>query len=90
VAGFRRKKLDKTIEHSVRAEYKSTRKDLSLGGLSVRQLLSRVWKTSNQNSIFNRAAELAYYFLFALFPALIFISAMFGMIASTQVRQGSK
>lgn len=86
VAIFSRKRFEKRAEHSFRSELKSTRTDLSLDGLSVRELLSRVWKTSNDNSIFNRSAELAYYFLFALFPALIFLSAMFGMIATAQER----
>lgn|SRR5487761_1172483 len=56
---------------------------LSLGGLSLRQLASKVWSSANDDDIVDRAAELAYYFLFALFPGLIFLSSMFGMIAST-------
>lgn len=79
-------KIESEIESSLHAEVQSTRADLRLGGLSVRELLSRVWKSANEDSIFNRSAELGYYFLFALFPALIFLSSMFGMVATAQER----
>ena len=59
---------------------------LSLGGLSLWQLTRRVWDSAVEDDIIDRAAELAYYFLFALFPALIFLSAMFSLFASTQTR----
>lgn len=55
---------------------------LSLEGLSVKELLSGVWQSANDDDIIDRAAELAYYFFFALFPALIFLSSMFGMFVS--------
>lgn len=45
-----------------------------------------MWRSANDDDILDRAAELAYYFLFASFPALIFISAMFGLFASTQTQ----
>jgi membrane protein len=38
------------------------------------------------DDIADRAAELAYYFLFSLFPALIVLSAMFSLFASTRAR----
>lgn len=58
----------------------------SLQGLSFCGFIVRLWNSVNDDDIVNRAAELAYYFLFALFPALIFISAMFGMFASTKTQ----
>lgn len=58
----------------------------SLYGLSFRKFIVRLWNSVNDDDIVNRSAELAYYFLFALFPALIFISAMFGMFASTRTQ----
>ncbi len=78
--------IDRTIEKSLRSQYKSLMKELSLGGLSFGKLTSRVWSSANEDDIIDRAAELAYYFLFSLFPALIFLSALFGLFASTKTQ----
>lgn len=51
-----------------------------LGGLSVRQLAGRVWSEFNDDEVTDRAAALAYYFLFALFPALLFLTALLGLL----------
>jgi membrane protein len=59
---------------------------LSLGGLSVGTLARRVWSSLIQDEIVDRSAELAYYFLFAMFPALILLSGMFSLFASTSAR----
>jgi membrane protein len=59
---------------------------LSLGGLSVAALARRVWFSLIQDEIVDRSAELAYYFLFAMFPALILLSAMFSLFATTSAR----
>jgi len=59
---------------------------LSLAGLSVATLTRRVWSSLIQDEIVDRSAELAYYFLFAMFPALILLSAMFSLFASTSAR----
>lgn len=56
------------------------------GGLSWRELSRRVWGGINRNDLINRAYELAFKFLLALFPMLLFIFAVFGMFAS----EGSK
>ncbi len=80
------KKIEREIEQPVRSELKATRVGLSLGGLTVRQLISQVWCSANEDNIIDRSAELAYYFLFAMFPALIFLSAMFGLFASTKTQ----
>ena len=79
-------KIEEGVEQATRAEKDSFNKDLSLGGLTLWTLLKRVWVASNEDDILDRAAEVAYYFLFALFPALIFISAMFGIFASTKTQ----
>lgn len=79
-------KIEEDVEEAAHAEKESFKRDLSLGGLSVWMLLKRVWTSSNEDDIIDRAAEIAYYFLFALFPALIFISAMFGIFASTKTQ----
>ena len=57
-----------------------------LHGLSLGQLAANVWRSSMDDEIADRAAELAYYFLFSLFPGLIVLSAMFSLFASTRAR----
>jgi membrane protein len=51
-----------------------------LGGLSWSELGKRVWSEVQEDNVFGRAAELSYYFLLALFPFLIFITSIIGMI----------
>ena len=54
----------------------------SLGGLTIRELAYRVWGGMDQTDLINRAYELAYNFLFAVFPMLLFFVALFGALAS--------
>ena len=51
-----------------------------LGGLSWLQLGKRVWAEINEDDVWGRAAQLAYYFLLALFPLLIFLTAALGLM----------
>lgn len=51
-----------------------------LGGLSWIELGKRVWAEINEDDIWGRAAQLAYYFLLALFPLLIFLTATLGLV----------
>src|SRR5688572_15211190 len=51
-----------------------------LGGLSWRDLGKRVWSEIQEDNVFGRAAELSYYFLLALFPFLIFLTSVIGLI----------
>ena len=51
-----------------------------LGGLTPRELVSRVWHEFGEDEISDRAAALSYYFLFALFPSLLFLTALLGML----------
>jgi membrane protein len=51
-----------------------------LGGLSVRELGSRVWGEFWADEVLDRAAALSYYFLFALFPALLFMTALLAFL----------
>jgi membrane protein len=52
----------------------------ALGGLSLAGLGARVYQRSSQDEIFDRAAELSYYFAFALFPTLLFLTALLGLL----------
>jgi membrane protein len=51
----------------------------NLGGLTVRELGRRVWNEISRDAVMDRAAALAYYFVFALFPTLLFLAALLGM-----------
>ena len=54
----------------------------ALGGLNWRELARRVWGGINRNDLINRAYELAYNFLLAVFPMLLFLLGLLGMLAS--------
>jgi len=51
----------------------------SLSGLSIKDLASRVWSEIQRDDVFGAAAKLAYYFLLALFPLLIFLTSIIGL-----------
>ena len=50
-----------------------------LGGLAWKDFAQRPWQESQKDEILGRAAQLAYYFLLALFPALLFLTALIGL-----------
>jgi membrane protein len=50
-------------------------------GISIFIVLRRTAKAFTDDNLLSRAAELGYYFLFALFPALVCASAIFGLFA---------
>jgi membrane protein len=52
-----------------------------LGGLTWKELARRVWAEINEDEVFGRAAQLAYYFLLALFPMLLFLISLLGVVA---------
>src|SRR5918994_722965 len=51
-----------------------------LGGLGWRDLAKRVWSEIQEDNVFGRAAELSYYFLLALFPFLVFLTSVIGLV----------
>lgn len=54
------------------------------GGLGGKELAARVWREANEDKVWGSAAELAYYFLFALFPMLIFLTNLVGFLPEIQ------
>jgi membrane protein len=56
-----------------------------LGGLGLRGLATRVWQEIGDDEIVDRAAALSYYFVFALFPMLLFLTALLGMVPDTRL-----
>jgi membrane protein len=53
----------------------------NLQGVPVRVVTSRTWKSVHADRIFGHAAELGFYFLFALFPTLFCASSILGLAA---------
>lgn len=52
----------------------------NLGGHTWRSLAKRVWRDINKDDIFGRAAQLSYYFLLSLFPLLLFLTSVIGLM----------
>jgi membrane protein len=52
-----------------------------LGGLTLTELGRRLWDESQKDELLGRAAQLSYYALLALFPALIFLTALMGLFS---------
>ena len=52
-----------------------------LQGAPVLVIIKRTFKAFNQDDILSRAAELGFYFLFALFPTLVTATSILGLVA---------
>jgi membrane protein len=59
----------------------STTNRWMLGGLSLREWGWRLWQESQKDELMGRAAQLSYYALLALFPALLFLTALMGLFS---------
>ena len=59
------------------------------GGLKPYDMGKKLWNDFNDDEVTTRAASLAYYFLLAVFPALLFLLSMLGYFAAvgTHLRQ---
>jgi len=55
-----------------------------LGGLTLKELALKTWGAIYQHDCLGRAAELAFYFLLALFPALIFLLNLISFMPGVQ------
>jgi membrane protein len=55
-------------------------------GLTWRQLGVRLWRQVYEDELLGRCAELAYFFLFSVFPLLLFMTALLGYIAEANPR----
>ncbi len=52
----------------------------AIGTRTARETVSTVWKEMNEDDVFSIAAQLAYYFIFALFPLLLFLVTLIGFL----------
>jgi hypothetical protein len=57
-----------------------------LQGISLRVVAQRAWRSCLTDSLFGHAAELGFYFLFALFPTLFSASSILGLAARSANR----
>src|ERR1051326_8914696 len=69
-----------TQKHTTPERSTAMRSLWALENISWFQLATRVWKEIEKDRAFGRAAELSYYFLLALFPLLIFLTSVIGII----------
>jgi membrane protein len=58
----------------------------NLQGVSIRVIARRTWSSILADRLFGRAAELGFYFLFALFPTLFSASSILGLAARSADR----
>lgn len=54
-----------------------------LQGVSIKEVARRTWKGIDEDNLFGRASQLAYSFFSAIFPALIAMSSIMGLIAKS-------
>jgi membrane protein len=53
----------------------------NLEGLPLKELALRTWRSTWNDDLFGSAAEMSYWFLFALFPTLVSASSIIGLVA---------
>jgi membrane protein len=54
-----------------------------LGGLSWQELGRRVWQQFWEDRIMGQAAQLSFYFLLSIFPLLLFLAALLGLLLNS-------
>lgn len=55
-----------------------------LGPLSLKEIALKTWNETLEDNVLGRAAELAYYFLLALFPMLLFLTSLVGFLSGVR------
>jgi len=86
--GFGQKSQAGNMSESVLTTGEQLQSIWDLGGLTWRQLLYRTWGGMNKNDLLNRSYELAYNFLLAVFPLLLFLVALLGVFAAAGKLRG--
>jgi membrane protein len=82
--GIRRRAMQRsgTMPDSMLSTSEQIKSIWHLGGLRWKELARRTWGGINQNDLLNRGYELAYNFLLAVFPLLLFLITLFGAFSS--------
>ena len=69
---------------NIRRRNRSARVSLwSLGGRSLKQVAGYTWERVLEDDLTGRSAQLSYYFFLSLFPGLIFVSSLIGIVAGS-------
>jgi membrane protein len=55
-----------------------------LAGMTLKGFISRTWRDMNRDNVYGASAQLAYYFLLALFPMLICLTSLVGFLPGVQ------
>lgn len=79
-SGLREQRVWEIVSHS------PLRSLWNLQGISIRVIAQRTWKSLLADKLFGHAAELGFYFLFALFPTLFSASSILGLAARSANR----
>jgi len=79
---------DANVSESVLSAVEQVKSIWDMGGLTWRELLARAWSGMSKNDLLNRGYELAYNFLLAVFPMLLFLVALLGAFASAGKLRG--
>lgn len=58
-----------------------------LGGLGIPGLATHVWQDLWEDELLDRAAALSFFFVLALFPGLLFLTALFGLVQTPRLMQ---
>jgi membrane protein len=56
-----------------------------LGGLTLKELATRVWSEISDDNVWDAAAQLGYYFMLALFPLVIFMLSLVALLPTHDV-----
>src|SRR5215471_7397028 len=59
---------------------RSPRRSAAKPRIAWRQILSKVWRKLFEDDVFGRSAQLAYYWLFSIFPLLIFLTTLLAFL----------
>ena len=52
-----------------------------LGGLTVKELGLKSWQATSADDVFGRAGQLGYFFFFSVFPFIVFVTSLLGVMA---------
>jgi membrane protein len=73
-------KREDRVNLKSRSVARSPRRPIAFARIPWRQVVARVWRKLFEDEVFGRAAQLAYYWLFSIFPLLIFLTTLLAFL----------
>ena len=75
----------RVLEHHIwaRVQHSPLSSMWDLHGVPAKEIAKHTWQSTNDDNLFGRASQLAYAFFSAIFPALIAMSAIMGIVAKS-------